>query len=116
MVGVEDLATSFGSGTVDVLATPRVLAWMESACLDAIDGALGPAETTVGMRAQLDHVAPSVLDAVVRATAELERVEGRRLSFTVRVTDGRGEIANGRLTRIVVDTKRFLDKATTTHL
>jgi len=37
--------------------------------------------------------------------------DGRRLVFTVSVSDARGLVAAGRLTRVVVDAERFLDRA-----
>jgi predicted thioesterase len=111
VVGPADLATALGSGTVEVLSTPRLLAWVEAACMRALDGHLEPGETSVGMRAQFDHIAPSIAGATVRATAELERVDGRRLTFAVAAADSRGEIATGRLTRVIVDADRFLERA-----
>ena len=66
--------------------------------------------TTVGMRVQLDHLAPTAVGNEVTAEATLEKVEGRRLIFTVSATDDRGLIAAGKVTRVVVDVERFLDK------
>ena len=62
------------------------------------------------MRVQLDHLAPSAVGSHVTAEATLEKVEGRRLIFTVSVEDERGLIAAGKVTRVVVDVERFLDK------
>lgn len=106
-----DTAATFGSGDVEVLATPRVLAWAEAACLAAIEGRLDEGQTTVGMRMQIDHVQPSAVGSSVTVSAELERVEGRRLTFSVEATDGRGVVASGRVVRVVVDRDRFLERA-----
>ena len=67
--------------------------------------------TTVGMRVQIDHLAPTNVGSSVAAEATLEKVEGRRLTFTVSVTDHCGLVAAGKVTRVVVETERFLDKA-----
>lgn len=109
-VGESDIATAFRSGDVPVLATPRVLALAEEATMAAIEGELESGTTSVGMRVQLDHLAPSAVGAEVRAEATLEKVEGRRLTFTVSVSDERGLVAAGKVTRVVVDRDRFLDK------
>ena len=77
----------------------------------AVAGQLGDGETTVGMRVQLDHLNPSVVGSEVSASATLEKVEGRRLTFTVSITDRCGLIAAGKVTRVIVDTEKFLDKA-----
>jgi predicted thioesterase len=94
-----------------VLSTPRIVALCEEASLVAMQGQLKPGETTVGHAVRLDHVMPSAVGAHVRAEATLAKVEGRRLTFTVSVSDGRGLVAAGRLTRVLVDAERFLDRA-----
>ena len=106
-----DTASAMRSGDVAVLATPRVLALCEEASVAALDGSLAPDETTVGMRVQLDHVQPTAVGGHVVAEAALEKVEGRRLTFTVHAHDARGLIAVGRVTRVVVEVERFLEKA-----
>jgi predicted thioesterase len=106
-----DTALSLGSGDVPVLGTPRVVALAEEAAVLAISGRLGKDETSVGMRVQLDHLAPSAVGAKVTADATLEKCEGRRLTFTVSITDDRGLIAAGKVTRVIVDREKFLDKA-----
>ncbi|MFT5203359.1 MAG: fluoroacetyl-CoA thioesterase [Candidatus Aldehydirespiratoraceae bacterium] len=106
-----DTATALGSGDVEVLATPRVLAWAEAACIAALDGLLADGETTVGMRMQIDHVQPTPVGRMVHVRAEVERVEGRRLTFTVEASDSRGTIASGRVIRVLVERNRFLERA-----
>jgi predicted thioesterase len=106
-----DTAIALGSGDVAVLGTPRILALCEEACCAAVQAALAPGETTVGMRAQLDHVAPVRVGSTVRAEVSLEKVEGRRLTFTISVSDASGLVAAGRVTRVVVGREDFLDKA-----
>lgn len=105
-----DTAVAFHSGEVAVLATPRVVALCEEACVLALAGQLEPGQTTVGMRVQLDHLQPSAVGHLVTAEAWLEKVEGRRLVFGVSVSDARGLVAAGKVTRVVVDAERFLDR------
>ncbi|MEZ5247535.1 MAG: hotdog domain-containing protein [Acidimicrobiales bacterium] len=111
-VSDDDTAMAMGSGDVDVLSTPRVLAWAEAACVQAVAGHLEPGQTTVGMRMQIDHVQPSPVGADVTISAVLDRVEGRRLTFAVEAGDVRGIIASGRVVRVLVDRDRFLERAT----
>ncbi len=106
-----DTAPAHHSGDVPVLATPRLVALCEEAACDAIAGSLDPGQTSVGMRVQFDHLNPTMVGAPVTAEATLEKVAGRRLTFTVSATDPRGLIGAGKVTRVVVDVDRFLDKA-----
>jgi fluoroacetyl-CoA thioesterase len=106
----EDTAPALGSGDVPVLGTPRIVALCEQASIAALAGVLNGSETTVGMRVQLDHLAPTAVGQSVSAEATLEKVQGRRLTFTVSVSDTRGLVAAGRVTRVVVDRERFMDK------
>ena len=110
-VGDDDTAVALHSGEVPVLGTPRVVALCEEATVAAVAGQLSAGETTVGHTIQLDHVAPTRVGTTVRAEATLLKVHGRRLTFTVSVTDARGLIAAGKITRVIVATDRFMDKA-----
>jgi predicted thioesterase len=106
-----DTAAALGSGEVPVLATPRVVALAERATVAAVAGALEAGATTVGVRVELDHLAPSPVGADLEVRAVLERVAGRRLEFAVRLGDGDRPVASGRITRVVVDTAAFLRQA-----
>jgi len=111
-VTAEDTALAARSGDVPVLATPRIIALVEEAAVAAVAGQLEAGETTVSMRVQIDHLAPSPVGDTVTATAKLAKVEGRRLKFSVSVNDARGLIAAGKVTRVVVERDRFMDRCT----
>jgi len=110
-----DTAVALRSGDVPVLATPRLVALCEEASCNALAGRLGDGRTSVATRVQFDHLAPAAVGAAVTAEATLERVEGRRLVFTVSATlrsDAcAGLVGAGRLTRVLVDEAAFLSKA-----
>jgi fluoroacetyl-CoA thioesterase len=109
-VGDDDTAIAMGSGDVPVLATPRVIALCEEATVASLVDRLDAGTTTVGMRVQVDHLAPTAIGSRVVAEATLEKVEGRRLVFTVSVSDHRGLVAAGKVSRVVVDRERFLQR------
>ncbi len=106
-----DTAIAMRSGDVPVLATPRILALVEEATVVALDGHLDDGTSTVGMRVQLEHISPTAVGCVVRAEANLEKVEGRRLLFHVSARDERGLVAAGKVTRVLVDVDRFMSNA-----
>jgi predicted thioesterase len=110
-VSEADTAAAVGSGEVPVLATPQVVALAERATVAAVAGALDPGATTVGVRVELEHRAPSPVGADLAVEAVLERVAGRRLQFAVRLREGDRPVASGLITRVVVDTAAFLRDA-----
>ena len=87
VVSDADTAVALKSGDVAVLGTPRLIALAEEAALGAVAESLPVGQTTVGMRVQIDHLAPTNVGSTVAAEATLEKVEGRRLTFTVSVND-----------------------------
>ena len=109
-VSEEDLAIALTSGDVPVLSTPRVIAWCEAATMAAITDHISEKETTVGMRVRVDHVNPSGLGVIIRVSALLTRVDGRRLTFQVSAHDEQSQLAMGQVIRVIVDRKRFLER------
>ena len=107
-----DTAAALGSGTLPVLATPRLLAWCEAATCAAIDGQLGAGETSVGTRVSLEHLAASPVGAEVEVTASPAYVDGRLHRFTVaaRHTGDGKLVGSGEVTQVVVDAERFLSR------
>lgn len=112
-VGEADTARALGSGDVDVLGTPRLVALFEQATVQAIADMLDADQTTVGMRVQVDHLQPTPVGAEVVVEASLEKIEGRRIGFTVTASDSGGLVAAGKVTRVVVDRKKFMSKCCT---
>jgi predicted thioesterase len=109
-VSDSDTAIAVGSGDVPVLATPLLVGLCEKATVLALEDRLAPNETSVGMRVQLEHLQPTKVGEEVRAEALLEKVEGRRLTFTVSAHDEHGLVGVARVTRVIVDRERFLEK------
>ena len=107
----EMTALALGSGDVPVLGTPALIALCERAAVAAVAGALAAGQTTVGASIRIDHLAPTPVGAAVRATARLEQVDGRRLTFAIEAGDGAGPIARGTHGRVIVDRDGFLGAA-----
>lgn len=106
-----DTAIAARSGDVPVLATPRIVALCEEAAISAIGDRLLKSETSVGMRVQLDHLAPIAVGDTVTADAKIDKVEGHRVVFSVSVNDHRGLVAAGKVLRVIVDRDRFMEKS-----
>ena len=108
IVSESDSALAQGSGELEVLATPRMIALMENAAMLAVTPALAPGETTVGGQISVSHLKPSAVGATVSATAVLTRVEGRKLTFTLSASEGDKTIGEGTHIRFVVNREKFL--------
>ena len=106
-----DTAIALRSGDMAVLGTPRLVALVEEATVKALAPALQPGETSVGMRVQIDHLAPIAVGSTVTAEASVEKVEGRRIGFTFNVSDASGLVAAGKVTRAIVEVGPFMEKA-----
>lgn len=110
-VADSDTALALGSGDVAVLATPRVLALVERATCLAVADHIPDDFTTVGTRVELEHVVPTPVGATVLVEAVLEAIDGRRLTFGVRVSDAERAVALGTVSRVLVTRERFLRAA-----
>ena len=109
-VRVENIAKTVGSGDLEVFATPAMAALMENAAMNAVAAELPKGSTTVGSLLEITHTRPSGLGETIEATATLEEVEGRKLTFTVKATDSKGVIGEGKHVRFIVDAARFMAK------
>lgn len=105
-----NVARVVGSGTLDVFATPAMVALMEQAAMKAVVPYLAEGETTVGSQMNCSHLAPSPVGAIIEATAEVVEVEGRKITFAVEAYCGEQLIGNGIHVRYVVDAERFMSK------
>jgi fluoroacetyl-CoA thioesterase len=127
VVGDADTAIAAGSGDVPVLATPRLLALAEAACVAAIAPQLAPGMTSVGTSVSLEHRRASPVGAEVLVEAELTSVEGRRLVFSfIARESGRRDgsagaggqddedlvVGAGTAERVLVDREVFLGRVT----
>jgi len=110
VVSADDTAKALGSGDFDVLGTPRLIALCEEATMSALADQLDAGSSSVGMRIRVDHLQPTPVGASVTADAVLDKIDGRRLTFTVSVSDSGGLVAAGKITRAVINSASFLDK------
>lgn len=110
VVGNNDTALAAGSGSLLVLATPRMIALMEEAAMKCVADSLSASDTTVGTLMNVSHVKASPMGADIRAVAELTAVDGRKLSFSVKAYQGETLIGECTHERFVVNIERFMSK------
>lgn len=110
LVEKEDTAAEVGSGSLLVYATPCMVALMEGAACEAIDGALNADQTSVGTELAIAHISATPVGLEVRAEAEVINVEGKIITFRVAAYDEAGLIGEGTHKRCIISSQRFLDK------
>lgn len=110
VVAETNTACTLGSGDLQVLATPAMVALMENAAMSAAATLLSDDESTVGAQISVSHLRPTGIGHTVSATATLTAHEGRKLSFAVTASDEQGVIGEGIHTRYIVSRERFMAK------
>lgn len=108
----DDTAAAVGSGSLPVLGTPRLLAWLEAATCACLAPVLPEGSTSVGTRVQVEHLAASPVGASVEVSASSAYVDGRlhRLTVSARDVASGKMLGAGEITRVVVDAERFLSR------
>ncbi len=104
-------ASRWGSGLVPVFSTPSLVGLMESAAVQALEGALAAGQTTVGGHIDVRHLAATPVGMKVRARAELTAVEGRKLTFRVQAWDEVEPVGEASHERFVIEAAKFVARA-----
>jgi predicted thioesterase len=104
-------AKAVGSGSLDVFATPMMIALMERAACKVLADGLEEGQTSVGTAISVNHKAASPIGAKITATATIISVSGRKIEFELSATDENRAIGDGKHTRMLVDKKRFMERA-----
>ena len=103
-------AIKIGSGDMPVLATPAMMALMENAAMLAVADELPEGSTTVGGHIESSHLRPSKIGDKVAATAEVNKVDGKKIEFKVAAYSGETLLGEGTHLRFIVDRERFMSK------
>ncbi len=109
-VAEKHTARVIGSGDMDVLATPMMMALMENAAMLAVSDELPQGETTVGGYIESSHLKPSSVGATVEAVATLVKIEGRKLHFDIVTMQEGVTIGKGTHVRFIVNKDKFMSK------
>lgn len=110
-VSSANTAVTAESGSLEVFATPFMIALMEKATVNAVAPFLENDETTVGTKIDVSHCKASGVGAVITAKAEICEVQGRKLVFKVSAVDDKGDvIGEGSIERFVVFAEKFMSK------
>ena len=101
-------AIAVDSGDMPVLATPMMMALMENAAMLAVVNELPEGYTTVGGHIEASHLKPSKIGDIVKATAEVTKVDGKKIEFKVSAYSGETLLGEGSHLRFIVDRVKFM--------
>lgn len=107
----ENTAAAVGSGMLEVFATPMMIALMEKTACESVAPYLEEGSGTVGTELNVKHVAATPVGMTVTCETELVEVDGRRLVFQVKASDGAGLIGEGTHERFIINNEKFQSKA-----
>ena len=111
VVAPQHLASQFKDEALpQVLATPVMIMAMENAALNAIRQFIEPGESVVGTVISVRHLAATPVGQTVVAEAEVTKVDGRRIEFTVTARDETEVIGSGTHERAVIDLRRVAQR------
>ena len=111
VVTENDTALAVGSGSLKVLATPKLIALVEKAAADLTEKNLSQELTSVGILVNFEHTAPTPVGMKFFAEVEIIEIDGRKIIFNVTAFDEVGEIGHGRHERFIVNREKFQTKA-----
>jgi len=107
-IQTRDSAKAYGSGHVDVLATPALVAYMEQTALVLLDPFLPDTHTSVGSFISLNHTGAAKTNELFRCECIVTGTEGRKVTFSIRAFTPEKELGTASHTRYVVDRKKFM--------
>ncbi|MFZ5945250.1 MAG: thioesterase family protein [Bacillota bacterium] len=110
LVTQENTAKKYGSGDIEVYATPAMIGLMENASLKAVDPLLPEGFATVGMHVDIKHLASTPIGMNVEAKAVLQGIDNKKLTFSVQAFDERELIGEGTHVRYIIQQDKFLNR------
>lgn len=106
-VSKDDIATVFGSEHMPVLASSKIIAFMEYVALSSVQGFLPQGYSTVGTIINFEHKRPVIEGTDVECLSKLIEINGRKLFFDIILRTDLQEIARSTHTRIVINENAF---------
>jgi fluoroacetyl-CoA thioesterase len=107
----EHLASRFKDAMLPpILATPVMIMVMENAALNAMKPYLDAGETALGTRVDVRHMSATPAGIRVTGEAKVTKIDGRRIEFTIRATDGAEVIGEGTHERVIINLARFSEQ------
>lgn len=107
----KDAAAVMGSGSLNVFATPAMVAYMENTAMKMVQGDMQEGSDTVGVEINVKHTKASAIGEKITLTASISSIEGRKIGFSIEAKDSKGDVVGtAEHFRFVIDKERFMSK------
>ena len=110
IVEANHTADHIGSGSIKVLSTPMMIAYMEITSLELLDTHLPDGFSSVGSQVNIRHLAPSPQGSKIKVKATIEKIEGGKITLSVAAWEEDKQIGSGTHVRHLINTERFMNK------
>ena len=110
IVSENETAAKIASGALNVFATPILIAFMENASFELVQKELPTGETTVGTSVNIKHLKANLIGDKIKCVSVLEKIDGKKLEFSVKVYHGDNLVGEGTHGRFIVNEEKFLNK------
>lgn len=106
----KDTAAVYGSGSLEIFATPAMVALMENTAVHCLEGHLEEGQDTVGIEINVKHIKATPAGGKVNCKAKVTEIEGRRIRFEIEAEDEKGQIGYAIHDRFIIDPVKFMAK------
>lgn len=109
-VELKDTAAVYGSGKLNVFATPAMIALMENTALKCIENQLETGKDSVGIEINAKHIKATAVGEKISCQATVIEIDGRRIRFSLEAKDETGIIGTAVHDRFIIDPVKFMSK------
>lgn len=110
VVKAEETAAKVASGALEVFSTPMLIAFMEHTSFELAQEHMNAGDTTVGISVNIKHLKANLVGDELKCVSTLEKIDGKRLDFTVKVYHKEIVVGEGEHSRFIVNEEKFLGK------
>lgn len=107
----ENSAKNMGSGDLDVLSTPSLVAFMENAAKNYLNNFLPQELGSVGSNININHIAPTLIGKSITVRGKItEVIKEKKIKFSIEAYEKDKKIGDAEHTRVIINNTKFLEK------
>lgn len=111
LVKENNTAKNMGSGDLDVLATPSLVAFMENAAKEYLNTFLPEELGSVGSNININHIAPTLVGKEITVQGKItEIIKEKIIIFSLEAYEQDKKIGDASHTRVIINNEKFLSK------